>query len=252
MGVIALFRDVSAQQELERMRSEWSAVIAHDLRQPVGVITLAAEMIRRALPGPFGAADVKHLDRIASASRRLAEMIDELLDATRLEARRLTIAPAAVSVAGIAHEVCERMASVTEGHPVSVRETGLSRPAWADPSRVEQVIANLLSNAWKYGAPGAEVRIDVEGREDAVEVTVTNQGRGIAREELPRLFQRFMRSKASQASNVPGTGLGLYICKGLVDAHGGRIWVESTPGETTSFHFTLPARPANGAGARIA
>jgi len=136
------------------------------------------------------------------------------------------------------------MASITQGHLMTVREAGVSRTAWADPGRVEQVIANLLSNAYKYGAPGTEIRIDVEGREDEVEVTVTNRGRGIPPEELPRLFQRFARSKRSQAAGVAGIGLGLYICKGLVEAQRGRIWVESTPGETTTFHFTLPTRAA--------
>ncbi len=103
-----------------------------------------------------------------------------------------------------------------------------------------------MSNAAKYGAPGTEIRVDVEGREDAVEVTVTNHGRGIDPEELPRLFQRFMRSRASHAEGKAGIGLGLYICKGLIEAHGGRIWAESTPGETTSFHFTLPAARGEG------
>jgi signal transduction histidine kinase len=225
------------------MRMEWSAVIAHDLRQPVGVIALATELARRSHPGPVDAMEAKQLDRIAGANERLREMIEELLDVTLLEARRLSIAPAKIDVGGIAHEVCERMLSTSAGRPVTVREAGDSRTAWADPGRVEQVISNLLSNACKYGDPGTEVRIEVDGREDDIEVTVTNRGRGISPEEQSRLFRRFMRSRESKASGVAGIGLGLYICKGLVEAHGGRMWVESTSGESTSFHFTLPARP---------
>jgi signal transduction histidine kinase/DNA-binding response OmpR family regulator len=236
LGATVVYRDVSAQAELDRMRTEWSAVIAHDLRQPVGVVTLAAHLARKAHDGAMTGAEAKHLDRIEAAARKLSTMIDE-----RLEARRLTISPSAVDVAALAREVCERTANVTAGHPVSVREAGSSRTAWADPTRVEQVIANLVSNASKYGAPGTDIRVDVEGRDGELEVTVTNHGHGIPPEELPRLFQRFMRSPASLASGTAGIGLGLYICKGLVEAQGGRIWVESTPGETTSFHFTLPA-----------
>jgi signal transduction histidine kinase len=241
LGATVVFRDVSAQKELERMRTEWSALVAHDLRQPVGVVTLAVAMARRAHPGPMAEPEAKHLDRIEAAARRLSSMIDELLDATRLEAQRMTLTPRAVDVVALAREVCERTANVTAGHPVLVREAGAPREAWADPARVEQVIANLVSNAAKYGAPGTEIRVDVDGRGDAVEVTVTNQGRGLAPEELPRLFQRFMRSHASVAEGTTGIGLGLYICKGLVEAQGGRIWAENCEGGGARVSFTLPA-----------
>jgi signal transduction histidine kinase len=137
--------------------------------------------------------------------------------------------------------VCERTANVTAGRLVSVHEGGLSRVAWADSTRIEQVIENLVSNACKYGAPGTEICVCVEGHGDHVEVTVSNHGCGVDPAEVPRLFQRFMRSSTSRASGTSGIGLGLYICKGLVEAHGGRIWVESKPGETTTFHFTLPS-----------
>jgi signal transduction histidine kinase/DNA-binding response OmpR family regulator len=243
LGATAIYRDVSALVELERMRTEWSALIAHDLRQPVGVVALAVAMARKAHQGTMAEAEAKHLDRIEGAARRLSIMIDELLDATRLEARRLTLAPALVDVAALAREVCERTANVTAGHSVSVREAGVPREVWADPTRVEQVMANLLSNAAKYGAPGTEIRVDVHGSDERVEVTITNHGPGIEPEELARLFQRFMRSRTGAQKDASGIGLGLYICKGLVQAHGGQIWAESTPGETTSFHFTLPSTP---------
>jgi PAS domain-containing protein len=250
LGATVVFRDVSAQKEFERMRTEWSAIIAHDLRQPVSVIALAVDLARRAHQGAMVETEMKHLDRIEAAARRLSAMIDELLDATRLEAHRLAISPEALDVPAVVREVCERTANQTAGHPVSLRESGICRKAWADPARVEQVIANLVSNASKYGTPGTEIRVDVEGHDQELEVTVTNHGRGIAPEELPRLFQRFMRSSASVASGTPGIGLGLYICKGLIEAQGGRIWAESTPGDTTSFHFTLPStvgEPRSGA-----
>lgn len=243
-GAIALFRDVSAQKQLERLRAEWSAVIAHDLRQPVGVISLATDLARRSHAGPISDAEAKQFDRIKEASRRQADMIEELLDATRLESRQLAMEPAEIDVAATAREVCDRMRNVTESHDVCVQASGRSQAAWADPRRIEQVIANLVSNACKYGDAGSEVRVDVDGRDDVVEVTVTNRGRGVPADEVPRLFQRFMRSRTTRASGVAGIGLGLYICKGIVEAHGGRIWVDSTPGATTSFHFTLPVRDA--------
>ena len=246
VGAIAVFRDMSAQKQLERLRAEWSAVIAHDLRQPVGVISFAAELARRAHVGPMGDVEAKQFERIKEADRRLADMIEEMLDATRLESRQLAIEPAEIDVAATAREVCDRMRNVTKDHPVRVQASGSSQAAWADPRRIEQVIGNLLSNAAKYSDAGTEIRVDVDGRDDEVEVTVMNRGRGIPPDEVPKLFQRFMRSKTSRAAGVAGIGLGLYICKGIVEAQRGRIWAQSTPGETTSFHFTVPRprRPA--------
>jgi len=112
-----------------------------------------------------------------------------------------------------------------------------------DPDRVHQVLDNLVSNAVKYGRPNAEIRIAWLDRGDCLEVVVTNQGAGIPAEEMPHLFSRFGRTHGARAHRTPGIGLGLYIARGLVEAHGGRIWAESVPGQSTSFHFTLPRAP---------
>ena len=110
-----------------------------------------------------------------------------------------------------------------------------------DTMRVEQVVTNLISNALKYGDDHSEVVVHVTHRANDVEIAVTNRGGGISEDEMPQLFNRFMRSKSTRGSGVPGLGLGLYISKGVIQAHGGRLWAESTPGETTSFRLTLPA-----------
>jgi signal transduction histidine kinase len=112
---------------------------------------------------------------------------------------------------------------------------------FADPDRVEQILGNLLSNAIKYGEPKKEILVRLDRHEDEIEVAVTNYGRGIPPEDLSRLFERFSRSKSTRGAQ-PGLGLGLYIAKGLVEAHFGRIWVASVPQATTTFHFTLPIR----------
>ena len=102
------------------------------------------------------------------------------------------------------------------------------------------MLINLIGNAAKYGAPETDILVVAETRDDVVEVSVTNQGAGIPAEEIPRLFSRFKRTVGANASATPGTGLGLYIAKGLIEAHGGQIWVDSTPGELTTFHFAVP------------
>ena len=115
-----------------------------------------------------------------------------------------------------------------------------------DPDRVHQVLDNLISNAVKYGRPNAEIRIEWFDRGDRLEVVVTNQGAGIPAEEMPQLFSRFGRTHDARAHRTPGIGLGLYIARGLVEAHGGRIWAESVPGEIDQ----LPSHVADGASPR--
>jgi signal transduction histidine kinase len=123
---------------------------------------------------------------------------------------------------------------------VRVELRGEVPPLEADPARLEQVLVNLLSNAAKYSFPETEILVEVEPREREVMVSVTNLGQGIPPEEQEAIFTRFRRARAATEAGVPGLGLGLYITKGLVEAHGGRIWVESEVGKSTTFRFTLP------------
>ena len=146
-------------------------------------------------------------------------------------------------------DLCELTEAVVDGLRLSAGEHELrvavpaESDAWIDPDRVRQVLTNLISNALKYGQPGTPIVIEAADRDGFIEMTVTNQGPGIPAGELPLLFSRFGRTYDARTTGKPGTGLGLYICKGLVEAHGGRMWVDSVPGELTSFHFLLPKAP---------
>ena len=240
LGAALFMQDITALKELERQREEWTSVVAHDLRQPLGVIRFSADLLARsALPER----DRKHLERVRSAAFRLDVMINDLLDASRLEADRLTLERAPEDLLVLVERILEHLAPVTSGHPVSVTRRGAFRPVLVDPGRIEQVLGNLLSNAVKYGEPGADIDLALEDQGQAALVSVTNRGRGIAADEMGRLFNRFQRSSTSKPDGVTGIGLGLYICKGLVEAHGGRVGADSTPGELTRFHFTLPYAP---------
>jgi signal transduction histidine kinase len=242
IGASAIVQDVTARKELERLREEWSSVIAHDLRQPVTVVGLGARAIAAAHEGPLSPREAEALGRISRAADRLDRMIRDLVDASRLEAHRMTLERRAVPLAGLVREVLDRHQDVLGDQPVRV--VASADPAvWVDPDRVEQVLVNLLANAVRYGEPGAEIRVDVEAVGDEAEIAVTNRGRGIAAEELPRLFERSARGEEGARRRKEGLGLGLYICKGLVEAHGGRIWAESVPGDTTTFHVRLPRAP---------
>ena len=236
-GAVAVIRDITALKDLERLREEWASIIAHDLRQPVGAISLTAESLLGRHHQNLSGQERRAVERILSASKRLARMIEDLLDFSRIESRRLSLQPRDVDFRAIVEAVIE-----------SHRETALirvvgepERRVSVDPDRIHQVFDNLISNAIKYGRPGGEIRIDCLDRGELLEVVVTNQGSGIPAEELPRLFSRFGRMREAQAEHTPGIGLGLYITRGLIEAHGGHIWAESVPGESTSFHLTLPS-----------
>jgi PAS domain S-box-containing protein len=244
-GAVTIYQDISTLKELERMREEWSSIVAHDLRQPLGIIVLEVEVLRRTMEQRQVRESQKVVDRIRRSAMRLNSMIDDLLDVSRIEARRLSLNRVEADLAVLTEDAVERLASLAPGHAVRFRPLVKPAPALVDSARFEQVLGNLISNAAKYGWPGGEISIDLVRFGSQYKLAVTNRGRGIAPADLTKLFQRFSRSETTQSSSVPGVGLGLYICKSLVEAHGGHIWAESIPGQTTTIHFTVPMLPGS-------
>ncbi|MBI3980273.1 MAG: PAS domain S-box protein [Chloroflexi bacterium] len=245
--VVMVFQDISLLKELERLREEWTFIIAHDLRQPITVIAGHAARLQRLIQQYARTEqEVRAVEHIRAAAGSLNRMIGDLLDASRIETRRLALERQRVDLRALICQVVERLQQVTRGHPVRVEVEETIPPVEADPTRIEQVLGNLLSNAANYGYPETEIRVEVGCRDGQVEVAVTNRGEGIPAEELPHLFTRFYRAEQSRRRRDVGLGLGLYLSKGLVEAHGGRIWAESTPGEITTFRFRLPAAEGPG------
>jgi PAS domain S-box-containing protein len=235
-------QDITELKKLQQMREEWTSVIAHDLRQPIGVIASAAEFLPELHAGKMNETEMNFARRIGSAARTLARMVDDLLDLSLLEADRLKLERAWVDPHSLVRETVERLSHVTGEGRVKVSEHGKVARVFVDPMRVDQVLGNLISNAVKYGDAHAEILVELDKHDDEVELSVTNRGKGIAPEDLARIFGRFVRTKTAHGSGAPGLGVGLYIAKGLIEAHGGRMWVDSTPGQTTTFHLTLPCR----------
>ncbi len=239
-GTVTVFQDITALKQVERMREEWSAVIAHDLRQPVSVILATAAVLDRQV-ARGNTPDRLSMTRITLAAKKLNRMIGDLLDVSQLEANRLTVRREHVDVTALVVDVVERFTILNPKHRLRLELRTEHVFAWLDAPRIDQVLSNLLSNAMKYGKPNTEILVAVDGSEDNLNVSVTNRGPGIAPEELSRLFARFFRTKIARRSRVEGIGLGLYLCRGLVEAHGGTITVESVLGESTTFRFTVPS-----------
>jgi len=244
-GAVTIYQDISTLKELERMREEWSSVVAHDLRQPLGIIVLEVEVLRRMIEQKQIADIQKVVDRIRRSAMRLNSMIDDLLDVSRIEARRLSLRRVEADLAALTEDAVERLSSLAPGHAVRFRALVKPAPALVDAARFEQVLGNLISNASKYGAPGDEISIELIRFGSEYKIAVTNRGGGIAPDDMAKLFERFTRSATTQSSSVPGLGLGLYICRNLVEAHGGHIWAESIPNQITTVHFTIPMLPGS-------
>lgn len=242
VGMRGTTQDITTIKHLERMKEEWTSVIAHDLRRPIGVIKMSAQLLPEVHRGALDEKEKQIAERIQSAANGLTRMVDDLLDLSRLETRRLTLEQVALDPRSIVRQTLGRLSHLTVGCNVDVTESGTPNQVYVDPVRFEQVLGNLISNAVKHGEKNGDIRVHVAAEDCAVRISVTNRGRGITADELPRLFARFARSRTS---SVQGLGLGLYIAKGLVEAHGGRMWVDSVPGDTTTFHFTLPTEPCD-------
>jgi signal transduction histidine kinase len=229
-----------ARAETQRLREEFISVVAHDLRSPVGAIRLNVDALEKLTrEHPVGEHVTRIISKMNVTATGLARMIGDLLDASLVESKRLTLRTERVDLDQLIRDVVDRASGLTEGRAVRIVAPAGARGIDLDPQRFEQIMVNLLSNATKYASPGTEIVVAVESGPAEALVSVTNAGSGIEPAEAPLLFTRFYRSDA-RGDGPHGLGLGLYIVKGLVEAHGGRVWVESEPGKSTTFRFSLP------------
>jgi PAS domain S-box-containing protein len=193
-GVVVVFQDITVMKQLARVREEWIAVIAHDLRQPITIITGYVKLLARAI-NPSSTQVGRFFGHILTSAQQLNRMVEDLLDISRIEAHRLALERKPVDLPALVRSVVDRSAEITRGHVVTVDVRGAIPPVDADPGRIEQVLGNLLSNAAKYGASGSTIDVVIEVLEDTVSVAVTNHGRGIADEDVRDLFKRFSRTR---------------------------------------------------------
>lgn len=232
-----LFREA---RRATQARDEVLGVVAHDLRNPLGSILVQTALLRRRTDGP---GRLKAAEVIERATRRMSRLIQDLLDVTRIEAGRLSVAAERVSARQLVVDSFEaqRALAAAASLELGVDAAPELPDVWADRDRLLQVFENLIGNALKFTGRGGRVTIGAAPREREVLFWVTDTGRGITGDELPRLFDRFWQAGKAEKR---GAGLGLSIVKGVVEAHGGRIWAESAPGAGSSFFFTIPTADA--------
>lgn len=240
-GSVSVFEDITQLKEQQRLREEWASIVAHDLRQPLNIIIASVSMLQHLAETPNSQGLHRALGHTQRAAKTLNRMVSDLADATLLEARRLQLEIAPCDVEELVRGVVERQQTLAPERTVVIDFADPLPQIELDSLRIEQVFSNLLVNALKYSFAETPIEIAVRIVNNELHVAVTNHGPGVPAEELPNLFSRYFRARAARAGKARGLGLGLYIAKGLIEAHGGRIWAESRPGDTTTFTFAIPA-----------
>ncbi len=242
-GRIFAFRDISSDRLVEQMKSDFVSTVSHELRTPLtSIYGFAETLLRQDIL--FGDDERKtFLSYIASESQRLSAIVDALLNVARLDTGDLKVNIAPTDVRGVVDEVVQSAQDgAGDGHQFVVDLPEEALAANADRDKLRQVFSILLDNALKYSHEGGKVRVGVERKHDTVEVSVADDGIGIPQADQDQIFRKFYRGADAEARvGSSGTGLGLFIARGLVTAMGGRIWVESREGEGSTFAFELPA-----------
>lgn len=229
--------------ELQDLRASFTSMLVHDLRAPLAVIDGYIELLQQAKLDPVTERQRRYLGAMRASCERMIRLISEILDVSKLEAGRLSIERQSLDLCALAEDVVERMRPVALRKSIELGMGGATVPmkVLADRVRLEQVLMNLLSNAIKFTPTEGRVTVELAELDDEVEVAVVDTGPGIPAEEMPLLFEKFRQTRSGESSGQ-GTGLGLVICRHLVEAHGGRIWVESDVGTGSRFVFRLPRR----------
>lgn len=238
-----LFRERSELQtlrEVDRLRAEFISGISHELRSPLGVIKGYVTTLQRRDVSWDEDTRQEFLNIIVEESDRLLELIENLLDTSTIHQRRLVINPKPVPPAKLLRNVADKMAKAHQGHRIECRLTEPIPTIFADPHRIEQVVQNLIDNAVKYSPKGSSVTVKGEIEDEWLKITVLDEGIGIPAASRDRVFDAFYRVDSTATRLVGGVGLGLTICKGLVEAHGGRIWAEARVAGGSAVSFILP------------
>jgi two-component system phosphate regulon sensor histidine kinase PhoR len=240
-GAVIVLHDITDLRKLERVRRDFVANVSHEFKTPLTAIQGFAEtLLAGAIDDPQNR--VRFLEIILEHSRRLARLTDDLLKLSKMDADRLDLEIRRISVTPFVQSCVEttQRSAAEKDLRMSVNLQESVPDIAADRRRLAEVLQNLLDNAIQYTPSGGQIMVSTSANGDEVTFTVSDTGIGIPQADQPRIFERFYRVDVARSREVGGTGLGLSIAKHLVDAHGGRIWVDSEVGQGSQFHFTVP------------
>jgi PAS domain S-box-containing protein len=252
VGAIEVFRDITLESEVDRMKSDFISLASHQLRTPLSAIKTYSHMLLDGYMGTINDAQRKSLRTILTAANRMNELISTLLNITRIESGTIAITPKIINVERLAEEVNKEHDLLASDNGVTLAvEVKSKKPitARSDTLILKEILSNLVSNGIKYTPKGGTVTTIISPRRSDILVCVRDTGMGIPQYSQEHVFTKFFRAQNVIKQETSGTGLGLYLVKGLLDSLGGNIWFESKEGKGTSFFFTLP-KPVRSAARR--
>jgi signal transduction histidine kinase len=235
-------RQAEKLEEANKLHADFSAMIAHDLRSPLHTIIGASEMMKDGLLGPLNEDQKNWLDRIKNNATGLINLVSDFLDVSKLESGRIELAESELDATELVRNTVQNFTPLATSKNITLTcvadESML--PIRADRRRLDQVLTNLVSNAVKFTGSGGAIEVRLRTDTEGLRVEVEDSGVGIPHDEIETLFQKYRQVKSLTVPAQEGTGLGLVICKMIVEAHGGKIWVDSEEGKGATFTFTLP------------
>lgn len=252
LGFFTVMIDISDRKVVERMKDEFVSVASHELRTPLTSIRGSLGLLNTGQLGALSPKGQRLLAIAVNNTDRLSRLINDILDLERIKSGKVNMAIQKCDALKLAEQAAEVMQSMAERSEVTIQvlvgsaqeqlspQTHAPIPLWADPDHILQTLTNLLSNGIKFSPSGSTVSLSVQASKAEICFQVQDRGRGIPENKRETIFERFQQVDTSDAREKGGTGLGLAICREIVQRHGGHIWVESSPGEGSTFSFTLP------------
>jgi signal transduction histidine kinase len=235
---VVVLRDMTELRRLEQLRDEFLSTAAHELKTPIATIKGYVQLLERWAPGGHEPREGKAFQVLIRQCDRLNELVQELLEVSRLQLRRLALKPRRVELGALVADVVERLQATTRAHRLVLEREG-DVAVEVDRERIDQVLVNLLDNAIKFSPEGGAIRVRVGERDGMAVVSIQDPGMGIPKERQGQIFQRFYRAHEGLASDRGGMGIGLHLSEQLIQSHGGRLWFESEEGKGSTFSFSL-------------
>jgi signal transduction histidine kinase len=250
LGIVMIFRDITREWEINQMKDDFVSLVSHELRTPLAAMKGATDNLLDGIAGQLSAVQIDCLCITKRHIDRLSRLISDLLDISRIEAGRIQLNKQKADITPIINEVLSLLQEPAKEKNLILTTSSSGLPhVEVDPDKITQVITNLVGNAIKFTPSGGQITVAASQYEDHLQIDVIDTGLGIPHQDLDKIFDKFYQvTRADSSQKIKGTGLGLPICKGIIEKHGGKIWVESELGKGSKFSFTLPLKDTGGKG----